>query len=242
MEPFGGSASVLIRKPRSYAEVYNDLDSEVVGLFRVLRNPVLAVELQKRICLTPFAREEFDEAYEKTNDPVECARRLIIRAYMGFGSDGHNPENGKTGFRSNSNRSGTTPAHDWTSYPKQLARFCERLEGVVIENRDAMEVMEQQDSEECLHFLDPPYMHDTRGSKHAYRFEMSDEDHAKLLTFVATLKGSVVLCGYQNALYDSLGWKSVRRLSMADGARERVEVLWFNDRAWSAQSQKEMFQ
>lgn len=242
VEPFGGSASVLMRKPRSYAEVYNDLDGEVVGLFKVLRNPVLSLELEKRLRLTPFAREEFDEAYEETNDPVESARRLIIRAYMGFGSDGYNPENGKTGFRANSNRSGTTPAHDWLNYPDQIQRFCTRLDGVVIENRDAIEVMEQQDSSCALHFVDPPYVHDTRGTRHAYRFEMNDEAHAALVTFLATLQGAVILCGYENKIYESLGWKSVARESFADGARKRKEVLWFNAVAWAGRAQSEMFQ
>ena len=59
VEPFGGAASVLLRKPRSYAEVYNDRWSDVVNVFRVLRDPVRAAALKRLIALTPFARDEF---------------------------------------------------------------------------------------------------------------------------------------------------------------------------------------
>jgi len=38
-EPFGGAAGVLLTEPRSYAEVYNDLDGDVVNFFRVLQDP-----------------------------------------------------------------------------------------------------------------------------------------------------------------------------------------------------------
>jgi DNA adenine methylase len=241
VEPFGGAASVLMRKPRSYAEIYNDLDGEVVNLFRVLRNRVLATELERALKLTPFAREEFDEAYEITADPVESARRLIIRAYMGFGSDGHNPEVGKTGFRASSNRSGTTPAHDWENFHPQIAAFCNRLSGIVIENRDAKEVMAQQDSPETLHFLDPPYIHETRGGRHGYRFEMANDAHEELCDFIRGLKGMVILCGYEHPLYDRLGWTKRKREAHADGARDRIEVLWINPAAEEAQSQLTLF-
>jgi DNA adenine methylase len=237
VEPFGGAASVLMRKPRAYAEVYNDLCGDVVNLFRILRDRERAKELEYALRLTPFARDEFNEAYEQTVGPIERARRLIIRAYMGFGSDGHNMTSGKTGFRAASNRSGTTPAHDWASFPEQIIRFHERLAGVVIENRDAKEVMAQQDSAETLHFVDPPYVHETRGAKHGYNFEMTNAEHEQLCDFLAQLKGMVILCGYSHPLYDRLGWHSVTRATHADGANDRVEVLWLNNQAWRAQSQ-----
>lgn len=240
-EPFGGAASVLMRKPRSYAEVYNDLDGEVVGLFRVLQDPAAAKEIEYRLKLTPFARDEFKLAYETTEDPVERARRMIIRAFMGFGADGHNAENGRTGFRANSNRSGTTPAHDWRNFPDQIAAFCQRLAGVVIENRDACEVMLQQDGPDTLHFVDPPYLLETRGAKNCYKFELSNEEHAALCEFLKSLKGMVILCGYQNPSYECLGWESVQRESHADGGRDRIETLWTNPACMAVQSQRSLF-
>ena len=108
VEPFGGAASVLLRKPPVYAEVYNDLDGEVVNLFRVMQSPATAEDLVKLLELTPFARDEFYLAYTLSAEPVERARRLIMRSFMGFGSNGHNAAV-RTGFRSNANRAGSTP-------------------------------------------------------------------------------------------------------------------------------------
>ncbi len=237
-EVFGGAASVLMRKPPAYAEVYNDLDGDVVNVFRVLRNPVLAVELERVLRLTPFARAEFDGAYEPTNDPVESARRTIIRSFMGFGSNSANVEM-STGFRANASRSGTTPAHDWANYPDEIRTFCERLSKVTIENRDYREVILQQDTPETLHFVDPPYVPSTRSVKHAYRCEMDNEGHEVLLDFLKfQVKGMVILAGYDNALYRSrLDWHRIEREAHADGARDRTEVLWLNPACVAAQSQ-----
>lgn len=238
-EAFGGAASVLLRKPRSYAEVYNDLDDDVVGLFQVLRSE-RAPELLAALRTTPFARVEFEQAYEISADPVEEARRLVIRSFMGFGSDGFN-RGVTTGFRANAHRSGTTPAQDWANLPDALAFTIERLRGVVIEHRDAAEVFAQHDRPDTLHYVDPPYLPETRSQKarragggfHVYRHEMSDADHARLLEVLLGLKGMVVLSGYPAPSYDTAlsGWARVERAAHADGARARTEVLWINPRA-----------
>lgn len=99
VEPFGGGASVLLRKPRSYAEIYNDLDSEIVNLFRMVRDR--GAELAKLLTLTPYAREEYGTLHDD-DDPMEKARRTVIRSFMGFSSTSIHRN---TGFRSDSNRS-----------------------------------------------------------------------------------------------------------------------------------------
>ena len=227
VEPFGGAASVLLRKPRSYAEVYNDLDGDAVNLFRVLRSE-RAAELVEAVRLTPFAREEFASAYDPADDDVERARRLIVRSFMGFGSNGHNR---LTGFRANSNRSGTTPARDWANYPEALARTVDRLNGVVIENRDASEVMAAHDTPQTLHYVDPPYVMDTRADEgRDYAHELSDDDHISLLRFLRTLQGTVILSGYPHEMYDAelADRRRIERPALADNAKPRTEVLWIN--------------
>lgn len=236
VEPFGGAASVLLRKPRSYAEVYNDRWDVVVNVFRVLRDPEQAARLRETISITPFARSEFFGcAYKESGqvDAVERARRTILRSFAGFGSAAVNGEH-VTGFRSNAKRSGTIPAHDWMLYPDFIPQFVERMRGVVIENRDALAVIATHDCPEALHYVDPPYPHGTRNMARgnaAYTCEMTDDDHRALAGALRKAKGAVVLSGYPCELYDQElypDWQRVECAHLADGARPRTEVLWLN--------------
>ncbi len=233
VEPFGGAGSVLMRKARSYAEVYNDQWSTVVNVFRVLREPTTAARLAEALALTPYAREEFLAAYPDTDDPVENARRTILRSLAGFGSAATNGDY-VTGFRANSNRSGTTPAHDWAHYPPHVRTFTERLAGVCIENRSALEVILQHDGPRTLFYVDPPYPHHTRNMARgdaAYAHEMTDEEHRSLAGVLRSVEGMVVLSGYACDLYDVelyADWTRHQRQALADGARDRTEVLWLN--------------
>lgn len=239
----GGGAGVLLHKPRSHAEIYNDLDDDIVGLFRVLQDPAGAARLIDLLRITPFARREFEIAYEWTPDPVERARRLVIRSFMGFGSNAHScTQRGhqSTGFRSNSNRSGTTPAQDWANLPDAYAAIIARFRGIVIEHRDAIEVLQRHDGVLSLHYVDPPYVQETRsmfkGGKSAYKHEMDIDAHDRLLKALLGLVGMVVLSGYASPLYDAAleSWRRIEFKAYADGARERIEVLWINPAAAAA--------
>lgn len=248
VEPFGGAAGVLLQKPRSYAEVYNDLDGDVVNFFRVLRDPVGREELVQACVMTPYAREEFELAWEPTVDPVERARRIAMRAQMGFGSCG--ATKGQTGFRIDTRREYATAQHLWAWYPSAIAAAGSRFAGVLIENRPALEVLREHDGPETLHFVDPPYLHSTRvlGEHKAgyYRHEMTDEQHAQLLECLQGLQGMVVLTGYASELYQEhlAGWMqhaTESRCSLGRGGGLRTEVAWLNPACAERQNQQRLF-
>ena len=234
VEPFGGAASVLLRKKRSHGEVYNDLDKDIFNLFQVLRNKDNAEQLIQLCFLTPFSRDEFKLAYEYTAEPIERARRTIVRSAMGFGSgaaSGH-----PTGFRCEASRKYATTAHCWQKYPPVLRYVHERLKGVYIENRPAADCMTKHDSLNTLHYVDPPYLLDTRKinkSGGVYRHEMSNDDHEQLLKKLKNLDGAVVLSGYPIELYNDLlfDWKLEQkqsRISAGSGTGLRTECVWLN--------------
>lgn len=243
VEPFGGAASVLLHKKPCYAEVYNDLDGDVVNFFRVLRDKEMRDQLIEACVLTPYARTEFVDAYEPTDDMVERARRLAIRASMGFGSAG--ATRGGTGFRIDTRRKYGTAQQVWARYPDHLSAIGERLLGVLIENRPAIEVMRQHDGVDTLHYADPPYVLSTRdpraanGSGGYYAHEMSDADHVELIKALQQLEGMVVLSGYDSELYRDMltGWElhqTSARISAGRGTDMRTESLWLSPSASEA--------
>ena len=228
VEPFGGGASVLLRKARTPIEVYNDADGDMVNLMMVVRDHGL--ELKRRIELTPYARQEYETLYEESKDPIERARMLIARSILGFGT---RSAHRNTGFRSVSFSGSVTG--EWVSYPKKLAAIIDRLRGVVIECKDAIPLMESHDSPETLHYVDPPYVHATRakGMVGNYNYEMTEQEHIKLIAFLRTLKGKVLLSGYDHPIYNDglLDWHIVKKSTFAECARPRVETLWLNPHA-----------
>lgn len=228
VEPYGGAASILMRKPRAPIEVYNDLNEQVVDIFQILRDPDMSKRLAELLYLTPFARDEFDLSYEASPDRLESARRFVVRSFFGYGSKAMFES--KNGFRSRRSQS-CPPARDWSTYPAQIKLFYARLQGVVIENRPALEIIERYDREDYLIYLDPPYVHSARNVRTGrYSNEMTDQDHIDLAEAARKIRGMAIISGYQCDLYDELyhDWIRFDRKTFADKARPRVESLWIS--------------
>lgn len=235
VEPFGGSASVLMQKPRCLIEVINDLDDDVVNVFQVLRSPDQAEQLRQLIELTPFARAELRNCTDRSvTDPVERARRTIARSFMGFGADAVTRDI-VTGFRIRRLHEGRrSSAQTWAGYPDHIPAFVERLSGVIIENKPALEIIETFDHPNLVFYVDPPYVHSTRGKRlHTYRHELDDSDHEKLLEVLANVSGMVLLSGYDHEMYRNAlkDWQCVELETHADQAMPRTEYLWMNPAA-----------
>jgi DNA adenine methylase len=232
-EPFGGSAAVLINRKPSPVETYNDLDGEVTNFFRVLREQ--PDEMVRQIGLTPFSREELRIASEKKAGltELERARRFYVCArYMRTGL-AQVPSEGRWAHCVLTSRAGMAGAVSrWLGAVEDLPLIAQRLLRVQIENRPALEVIERYDSPETLFYLDPPYVHDTRGDANAYAFEMNDKQHRELALLLHRIKGKAVLSGYDGDLYDGLfaDWHKVSASAkMIHSVKQmRTEVVWLN--------------
>lgn len=238
VDAFGGSAAVLLLKARSYAEVYNDLDADVVNFFRVLRETDTAERFRQACALRPFSRLEYELAQIPATDPVERARRLAVRAWMGYASSGATKKN--NGFRIDTGRKRSTDFCQWDRYPSEIEWIHARLQGVLIECRPATSVMMQHDEPSTLHYVDPPYLMSTRadprlGLGSYYRHEMTDWEHMDLLSCLRNLTGLVVLSGYDSPMYrqglhDWTVHTKESRGNARRGTKLNLEFLWLNPR------------
>jgi len=232
VEPFGGSGSLLLRKKRSVVEVYNDIDGEIVNLFRVARDN--GEELSRLVFLTPYSRDEFVKSFEQSDDPIEQARRTIIRSFQGFGSgyatatEGSKCARPENGFRIGWRCRGNNPHTNWLHVSNTVMEVLERLRGVVIENAPFQTVIKKNNTEDTLIYADPPYVSSVRDNGKDYRHEFTEADHIELAKILHETSGTVIVSGYRSELYNDLyhDWIVRERQSQTVGNTKRTEVLW----------------
>lgn len=226
VEPFFGSGAIFFSLPSTpeYA-VLNDKSKSVVNLFEMLRTR--GPELCALVELTPWARDEYDASYQLTGDPLEDARRFLVRCWQAHGTR----LNSKTGWRNRGSADGGLTYSLWNQLPERIMAIVEKLKYAEIENRDALEIIARYaDQEDCLLYVDPPYIISTRSGA-LYEHEMTDEkQHVELLESLGKHTGPVVLSGYAHPLYDEAlsTWQRVTMPALAEHGKVRTEVLWLN--------------
>lgn len=252
VEPFAGSAAVLFAKRRSTHEIINDLDDGLVCFLRVLRDRPDALE---RVCrLTPYSRSEFEacmawspldasdafaELDRSGDDYVEKARRWWVRSSQSFARTGAR----STGWSVSIVRGANNARSVWNRI-ERFALAAERIGGVTIERRDALEVIDRYDDRDGVIYLDPPYVGSTRtsfaggrrpGGDYIHEFA-TEEQHRALAAAARSARSTVFLSGYPSSLYDELydGWhrldrRMIRHASNGRGRTATVtEVIWSN--------------
>ena len=247
VEAFGGSAAMLLAKSPSKVEVYNDVDSGLVNFFRVLRNSRQFKRLQFLSLLTPYSREEYQWARETWREcmaPVDRAHRWLLVARMSFAgkfgsSWGYTITESARGMSSSVSR--------YLASIESLPLIHDRLIRVQVEHQTALEVIKTYDTRRTFFYLDPPYVLSTRRSG-LYEYELTDEEHRRLVKVLLGVKGRVMLSGYRNEIYEMLenrGWRRIDFQTLCHAAgrtrhtglkgkgavtssQARVESVWLN--------------
>ena len=230
LEPFFGSGAVLFSKPPSPIETINDIDGDVVNLFRCVREH--PVELARAVKLTPYAREAYEGSCRAAGDesePVEKALNFLVRCWQGYG---YRTNNKKVGWKSDvQGREKAYALLDWCGLPERIIDAVDRLKHVQIENRPALEVIRRFNYENVFMCLDPPYVLGSRvGKQEQYKNEMTDQDHEELLKELLSSRAKIMISGYESDMYNDYlrGWEKRIFSSQAQMGKRRQEVVWMN--------------
>lgn len=226
LEPFFGSGAVLFNKPRSHIETVNDIDGQVINLFEWIRKD--PERLAHEIYWTPYARQVYEDAFAgMPDDSLGKAANFYIRLNMGHG---FRTNGEKVGWKNDvQGRERAYASQDWRSLPEKIMQAAERLRGVQIENRPAVEVVQRFNYPNVLVYADPPYVLSTRHGKQ-YRHELDDRGQDELLDALEAHKGPVLLSGYDNALYNDRlkGWHREETVCYSQACSRKREILWMN--------------
>ncbi len=236
VEVFGGGASLLFAKIPSKIEVYNDLNSGLVNLFRVIRDPKKFKKMYKKVYLTPYSREEHKWAVEHCDDGNDVDRAyawyvMIRQSFSGCVRT--------WGLNVNTSDSFARNIKIYLNSLKRLPQIHQRLSLVQIENNDFRRILKTYDSKNTFFYVDPPYVLSTRKGGKVYEHEMTDKDHQELIDLLLDVKGKVMLSGYENDIYKRLDKKWSRIVyetyCVASNSKQtnnkrnkRTEIIWMN--------------
>lgn len=233
VEPFGGSAAVLLARRPSKIEHYNDLDDGVVNFYRAVRDH--PDELIRAIRLTPYARTEFEHCrdFPDLGDVVEQARRWYVASAQSVLRSGE--QWGKC--YTESIDKWWHPAERLTT---QINATADRLRFVQIDNCDALKLIRRacESPASTVVYCDPPYVKSSLVRPLPYKHQMDDTNHEALADLLHDVDAHVSISGYRCELYDDLyhDWTRIDHEAQARigqhvenrRATPRTESLWQN--------------
>jgi DNA adenine methylase len=234
VEPFAGGLSVLLAKgPDGVSEVVNDIHGDLSDFWQVLQEPKSFAAFVRTVEAVPFSEAEWRQAaVPGGTDPVGRAVGFFVRCRQSLAGR----MDAFTGVTKTRTRRGmNNEVSAWLTAVEGLPAVHKRLRQVLVLNRDALDVIAQQDGPDTLFYLYPPYLAQTRAAADVYAHEMTAERHAELLDLVRGCRGKVMLSGYPSDLYDHrLGDWTRHEFDLpnqaAGGKRKRrmTEVVWCN--------------
>ncbi|MFB9994102.1 DNA adenine methylase [Deinococcus oregonensis] len=234
VEPFFGSGAVFFHKEPARVEIINDLDSNVITAFRVIREQSAA--LAQLLALSPWSEGEYRAAFRALQQDdltdLERTRCLIVCTWQQMG---RKPVSQRSSWRFREVM-GQSPITSWHKLPDRVQVAVERLAHAQISEMPALKLLDQVNGPEVLIYADPPYLRELRSGTRMYDHEMQGrEQHAELLDALRAHPGPVVLSAYANAWYSEQlpGWQKVATSARTQTNAQRAETLWINPVAWS---------
>ncbi|MFZ8805867.1 MAG: DNA adenine methylase [Candidatus Calescibacterium sp.] len=228
IEPFGGSAKVLINKPPSKVEIYNDLDKRIANLFYVWAFRYKEFEEKlKRLVYSQALFYEFHKDIQKpvkklgnVNDAVKTFYLLQLAFSGNIKSKGFSIS-----------LLGIKKRMRFFSSLERLSKIHQRLKNVAILNTDFRVLIKKfGDREDAFFYLDPPYY-----GINEYYLKFTKQDHKDLLEMVKNMKAKWLLSNYPNELYDEylkdfyrVEVETIKHSSPNKIKPKAIEVLWAN--------------
>jgi DNA adenine methylase len=226
IEVFGGSGVVLLNRPPTKLDVFNDLHSGIAAFYKCMQDEDKYNLLINKLEMTVHSREFWNwcrDTWEGEESDVDRAFKWFYTIRLSFGHLGRNFARVVKGENMESQRI-------FKSMP--LFKFAhERFRDVIVENRDCMLLLEEYDNTDHVFYLDPPYIDCWHGS---YKHDQHLEDHKRMLDYIFKMKSYIAISGYDHTLYDDYPWDDIHSWKGSQctdpgyvrSKKDVTEILW----------------